>query len=110
MKRRDGAKVTRVLVVDDNVVVRRLLVARLQGAGCLVSEAADGLAALEVIQPVRSRQGLRWTELQAQAFADFLPQGALTAMRRSSPGLRVGGASSSLVNCRNFSASNLKNT
>jgi two-component system chemotaxis family response regulator WspR len=47
MERRDGAKRTRVLVVDDNSVVRRLLVARLQGAGCRVSEAADGLAALE---------------------------------------------------------------
>jgi hypothetical protein len=69
-----------------------------------------GLAALEIIQSMCSRQGLRRTELQAQAFADFLPQGALTAMRRSSPGLRVDGASSSLVNCRNFSASNLKNT
>jgi len=69
-----------------------------------------GLAALEVIQSMRSRQGLRWTELQAQAFANFLPQRALTAMRRSSPGLRAGGASSSLLNCRNFPASNLKNT
>jgi two-component system cell cycle response regulator len=38
---------TRVLVVDDNVVVRRLLVGRLRGAGCRVSEAVDGLAALE---------------------------------------------------------------
>jgi len=69
-----------------------------------------GLATLEIIQSMCSRQGLRRTELQTQAFADFLPQGALTATRRSSPGLRVGGASSSLVNCRNFSASNLKNT
>jgi hypothetical protein len=70
----------------------------------------NGLAALEIIESMRSRQGLRRTELQTQTFVDFLPQGALTAMRRSSPGLRAGGASSSLVNCRNFSASNLKNT
>jgi two-component system cell cycle response regulator len=36
-----------VLVVDDDVVVRRLLSCRLRGAGCRVSEAADGLAALD---------------------------------------------------------------
>ena len=39
-------------------------------------------ATFEVIQAMRSRQGLGWTEWQAQAFADFLPQGALTAIRR----------------------------
>ena len=69
-----------------------------------------GLAAREIIRSMCSRQGLRRTELQAQAFADFLLQGALTVMRRSRPGLRAGGASSSLVNWRNFSASSLKNT
>jgi len=37
---------TRVLVVDDSAVVRRLLVCALRGAGCRVSEAADGVAAL----------------------------------------------------------------
>jgi two-component system chemotaxis family response regulator WspR len=47
METRGRVKPTRVLVVDDNVVVRRLLVARLRTAGCRVSEAADGLAALE---------------------------------------------------------------
>jgi two-component system cell cycle response regulator len=42
-----GAGPTRVLVVDDNPVVRRILVSRLHGAGCRVTEAADGLAALQ---------------------------------------------------------------
>ena len=69
-----------------------------------------GLAAVEVIQSVRGRQGLRRPDLQVQAFTDFLPQGAFTAMRRSRPGFWAGGASSSFVNCRNLSASRLKNT
>ena len=37
---------TRVLVVDDNAFVRRLIVDRLQRAGCQVREAADGAEAL----------------------------------------------------------------
>jgi two-component system chemotaxis family response regulator WspR len=37
---------TRVLVVDDSAVVRRLLARALRGAGCRVSEGADGAAAL----------------------------------------------------------------
>jgi diguanylate cyclase (GGDEF)-like protein len=41
---------TRVLVVDDSVVMRRLLVARLRRAGFGVTEAADGLAALEELR------------------------------------------------------------
>jgi two-component system cell cycle response regulator len=38
---------TRVRVVDDSAVVRRLLADRLRRAGCRVSEAADGVAALD---------------------------------------------------------------
>lgn len=69
-----------------------------------------GLAAVAIIKSMQSRQRLRRPELHVHGFADFLPQGAFTAMRRSSLGLPVGGASSNLVNCRNFSASSLKNT
>jgi diguanylate cyclase (GGDEF)-like protein len=47
MRTPSAAGPTRVLVVDDNPLVRRVLVARLRLAGCSVSEAADGLAALE---------------------------------------------------------------
>lgn len=56
------------------------------------------LAALKIFQAVRHCQRHWWAEWQAQAFADFLPQGALTAISRSNPGFRTGGASSSLVN------------
>ncbi len=112
---RDGAGRNGVVTVD-----AAALVGDDEGAACTASLVGQcpalepviehGLAALKVVQSMCSHQGLRQAELQAQPFADFLPQGALTAMRRSSPGLRMGGASSSLVNCRNFSASNLKNT
>ena len=47
MKTPAGTGPTRVLVADDNVVVRRLLVVRLRAAGCRVTEATDGLDALE---------------------------------------------------------------
>lgn len=97
-----------VLIADYKGAARR---ARLVGQCPALEPVVErGLAAVEFIETMRSRQRLRRAELQAQAFAGFLPQGAFTAMRRSSPGLRVGGASSSLVNCRNFAASSLKNT
>ena len=87
------------------------------GAARLVSQCPalepvieHSLATVEVVQPMRSSEGLRRSEVQSQPFADFLLQGVLTVMRRSSPGLCVGGASSRLVNWRNFPASNLKNT
>src|SRR6267154_4422366 len=66
-------------------------------------------AAIELIQWMRRRQGLRRPELQLQALVDFLPQGALTAIRRSRPTFGAAGASSSLLNCRNLSALRLKN-
>ena len=47
MKTPSGTGTTRVMVADDNLVVRRLLVVRLRAAGCRVSEATDGLDALE---------------------------------------------------------------
>ena len=47
METRDATGTTRVLVADDNAVVRRLLVVRLRAAGCRVTEATDGLTALE---------------------------------------------------------------
>jgi diguanylate cyclase (GGDEF)-like protein len=46
--RRVGA--TRVLMADDNVVIRRLLAARLQAAGYQVAEAADGQEALDAFR------------------------------------------------------------
>lgn len=55
-----------------------------------------GLAALEFIQPMGADKWHRRIKLQVQTLA--VAQGALTAMSRSSPGLWVGGASSSSVN------------
>lgn len=48
--RESDGTTTRVLVVDDNAVVRRLTGARLRAAGCEVVEVEDGLAALEAFE------------------------------------------------------------
>lgn len=57
METRAVAGTTRVLVADDNLVVRRLLVVNLRAAGCRVTEATDGLDALEQFrkQPAAER-------------------------------------------------------
>ena len=55
METRDAGRSAQVLVVDDNAVVRRLLTARLRSAGCRVTEAADGLAALAEFERLRPR-------------------------------------------------------
>lgn len=67
-----------------------------------------GFPASEFVQDVVGSEWLRCAQLQAHV-ASVL-QGALTAMRRSSPGLGQGGASSMAVNCLNLSASRLKKT
>jgi diguanylate cyclase (GGDEF)-like protein len=46
------ADVTRVLVVDDNLIVRRLTCARLRAAGYAVDDAPDGQAAIEAFERV----------------------------------------------------------
>lgn len=45
-----SAQRTRVLIVDDSAVVRRLMCARLQAAGFAVAVATDGRAAVEAIE------------------------------------------------------------
>lgn len=67
-----------------------------------------GLPAGKFIQEMHRREGLRCAQLQAHAASP--DQGAFTAIRRSSPGLGPGGASSRAVNCLNLSASRLKKT
>jgi CheY-like chemotaxis protein len=49
-KREQTAGTTRVLVVDDSAVARRVFAGLLQRAGCHVRQAADGLAALEELR------------------------------------------------------------
>jgi hypothetical protein len=67
-----------------------------------------GFAALEQIELVLRSQRL-W-RAQLQVHAAFVSQGALTAIRRSSPGLAFTGASSRSVNALKRSLSSAKKT
>lgn len=65
-------------------------------------------ATVKSIQKVDGGERFGCAELQIQALT--VSQGAVTAMRRSSPGLGLGGASSMAVNCSNLSLSRPKKT
>ncbi len=67
-----------------------------------------GFTAGKFIQAMSGHQGIRRAEMPGHAFS--VSQGTVTAIRRSSPGLGDGGASSSALNLPNWSASRLKKT
>ena len=67
-----------------------------------------GFAASESIKRCRASSGCGALNRKVHVAPMF--QGTFTAMRRSSPGLGLGGASSIAMNCLNLSASRLKKT
>lgn len=89
---RDGTRRHRVVSTDTSVVIDDDKgpdrTAGLIGQGPAFEPGIEfGFATVKGIQAVRCCQRLGWPKWQAQAFADFLPHGALTAISRSRPGL-----------------------